>query len=234
MDPYSPPHLVALVVLVIGLPTLVVAARRDAAHGSRRVARAMAVAIPVVHVPTQIVDVATRFDVDVSLPLHLCDLAWVAATWALWSGHRLAVALTYFWGLVLTTQAVITPSLGEDFPDLRFFAFWALHLLIIWAAVVLVWGYRIVPDWREYRLTLAVTGAWAVVTFGLNEVLGTNYGYLQEKPSGGSVLDLLGPWPVYVLAEIAIVALVWALMTAAWPRPRRRTEAVDAAPATSA
>lgn len=234
MDPYSPPHLVALAVLLLGLPVLVVLARRDAARGSRRLARTMAVAIPVVHVPTQVVDVLTRFDVDVSLPLHLCDLAWVAATWALWTGHRLAVALTYFWGLVLTTQAVVTPSLGEDFPDLRFFAFWALHLLIIWAAVVLVWGYRVVPDWREYRLTLVVTGVWAVATFGINEVLGTNYGYLQEKPAGGSVLDLLGPWPVYVLAEIAIVAAVWAAMTAAWPATRRApAPRPDAAPVPS-
>jgi hypothetical integral membrane protein (TIGR02206 family) len=63
------------------------------------------------------------------------------------------------------------------------------------------------------------TAAWAVAVFGLNLKLGSNYGYLNEKPGAASVLDLLGPWPWYVVAEVAIIASVWALMT--WPWVRR-------------
>lgn len=67
---------------------------------------------------------------------------------------------------------------------------------------------------------LAVTATWAVCAYAFNEVAGTNDGYLQRKPSNGSFLDLLGPWPVYVLAEVAIVATIWALMTWPWTRVR--------------
>jgi uncharacterized membrane protein YwaF len=35
------------------------------------------------------------------------------------------------------------------------------------------------------------------------------------------VLDVLGPWPLYLLAEVAIVLVVWALMTWPWERTRR-------------
>lgn len=218
MDPYSPPHLVMLAVFVVGLPFVVWLGRWEHRTGSRWVSRSAAVAIPLVHVPTQVYDVVTRFELGVSLPFHLSDLAWVAAAVALWTHHRYAVALTYFWGLVLTTQAIVTPSLGEDFPDVRFFAYWFIHLLVVWAAVFLVWGLRLPPGWRDYRLTVATTFVWAVCAYTFNEVAGTNYGYLQRKPGGGSILDLLGPWPVYVFAEIGIVIVVWALMTWPWVR----------------
>jgi len=183
--------------------------------------RSLALVIPVVTVPFQVIDLATNFDIDVTLPLHLCDLAWVAASVALWTHHRYAVALTYFWGLVLTTQGILTPSLGEDFPEVRFFAYWALHLLIVWTAVYLVWGLGLAPAWRDYGVALGATLLWAVTVYTFNEVADTNYGYLQRKPSNGSILDLLGPWPWYVVAEIAIVAVVWALMTWPWVRASR-------------
>ncbi|GAA5107907.1 hypothetical protein [Haloechinothrix salitolerans] len=37
-----------------------------------------------------------------------------------------------------------------------------------------------------------------------------------------AVLDVLGPWPVYLLPEIALVLTVWALMTWPWTRSRTR------------
>ena len=43
----------------------------------------------------------------------------------------------------------------------------------------------------------------------------THYGFLNGKPATTSLLDLMGPWPVYVLAGAALVLAVWALMT--WP-----------------
>ncbi|MCD4535246.1 TIGR02206 family membrane protein [Nocardioides sp. cx-169] len=219
MDAYSTSHLVMLAAFVVGLPLAVLLGRWERRTGTRTLSRAAALAIPLVHVPTQVYDVATRFELGVSLPFHLSDLAWMAAAVALWTHHRYAVALTYFWGLVLTTQAIVTPSLGEDFPDVRYFAYWFIHLLVVWAAVFLVWGHGLAPRWRDYRFTVAVTFTWAVCAYAFNEVAGTNYGYLQRKPGGGSALDLLGPWPVYVFAEIGIVLVVWALMT--WPWVQR-------------
>jgi len=35
---------------------------------------------------------------------------------------------------------------------------------------------------------------------------------------------VLGPWPVYLLVEVAIVVIVWALMTWPWQRARRSAE----------
>ena len=166
------------------------------------------------------------WDLGTSLPIQLCDLSWMTATWALWTRHPWATALTYYWGLSITTQAIITPSLGQNFPDPRFFGFWGMHFLIVWAAVYLTWGLGIRPTWESYRVAIVATATWAVGVFVFNEIAETNYGYLNEKPSSTSVLTVLGPWPWYVFAEIAIVFVGWAVvMTWPWTRAARRAGA---------
>jgi uncharacterized membrane protein YwaF len=140
-------------------------------------------------------------------------------------GHW-AFALTYFWGLVLSSQALITPDIGTpeegapDFPHHLFVTFLTLHVLVVWAAIYLTWGRGMRPRWRDYRLAIVATLAWAAITFTFNVIAGTNYGYLNRKPPTASLLDVLGPWPLYVLAETTIVLIVWALMT--WPSQRTR------------
>jgi hypothetical integral membrane protein (TIGR02206 family) len=154
-----------------------------------------------------------------SLPLQLTDLATMVGAYALWSQRHWAYALTYYWGLVLSTQALITPVLSSpDFPDYRFLAFWSIHLLVVWAAIYLTWGRGHRPTWRSYRLAVGVTVVWAVVTLTVNTVLGTDYGFLNRKPNTPSLLDLFGPWPAYLGVVTVLVLAVWALMTWPWVR----------------
>jgi hypothetical integral membrane protein (TIGR02206 family) len=227
---FGPVHLAIIGVFLAGAVGLVAFGRaRHGTEPARRVSRLFAVAIPCVTVPSQAFQLAPgNFSLGSSLPLQLCDLAWVAATWALWTHHRVPVALTYFWGLTLTVQGIITPSLEEAFPEPGFLAFWALHLLIVWAAIYLTLGLGIGPRWREYRVTVAVTAVWAVLVFAFNTVFGVNYGYLNRKPSSASLLDLLGPWPVYVLAALGLLLAGWALLTWPWVLVGRRRDRREA------
>lgn len=217
-------HWVMIALFLAGIPVAVALGRVVRGTGRELVvSRVFAVAIPCFTVPLQVIDLLPgNYSLHTTLPIQLCDVAWMAATVALWTRHRFFVALTYFWGLVLTTQALLTPALASPFPDPKFLAFWGMHLLIVWAAVYLVWGLGLSPDWRDYATTVATTLVWLVAVFAVNAALGTNYGFVNRKPEGGSVLDLLGPWPAYVLVEIVVIAVVWALMT--WPWVRRRPQ----------
>jgi hypothetical integral membrane protein (TIGR02206 family) len=216
VTPYSTAHLVPLAIFLVGLVLVVRLGRRHRAAPDGPAVeawgRAGAVALAAMAIPFQVVDVVTRFDIGTTLPFHLCDLAWVAAAVALWTRRPYWVALTCYWGIVLTTQAIVTPSV-EDFPQVRYFAYWAHHVMTVWAAFYLAVGLGLAPRWREYRSTIATTLGWAVLAVAFNAVAGTNYGYLMRKPDTGSILDVLGPWPWYVAAEIVLVAAVWAGLT---------------------
>ena len=80
------------------------------------------------------------------------------------------------------------------------------------------------PRWRSYRFAVVTTLVWMAVTLTFNSIAGTNYGFLNRKPATASLLDLLGPWPVYLLTAGGLVLIVWALMTWPWERARRRDD----------
>jgi hypothetical integral membrane protein (TIGR02206 family) len=157
------------------------------------------------------------FELGSALPLELCDLAVVAAVVALLTRNQVATAFAYYVALTLSVQGILTPALTQPFPTIRFFGFWTLHLLVVWAAAYLTWGLGFRPTWRLYGIVCSITIGWAVAAYALNVALGTNYGYLNHKPASASLLDLLGPWPWYVVASVGIVAIGWALvLTLPW------------------
>ena len=214
-------HLTVLVLFAIGAAALVWIGRRQTesqARGLGRVLGALIMAIFGVALVYKLVQPS----IASSVPLQLCDLAELTAAYALWSRRNWAFTLTYYWGLPLSSQALITPDLdGRDFPSHGFLTFFALHLLIVWTAIYLTWGRGMRPSWRSYRFAVITTLAWGAFTLAFNTIGGTDYGFLNRKPLNPSLLDLLGPWPFYVLAEIVIVGTVWALMTWPWEMKRR-------------
>ncbi len=214
-------HLLLLGLFLLGAVAVVLAGRAQRCdRGVSRFSRVLALALLCVAVASQALQLTPGdFDLGSSLPLQLSDLAWVSATWALWTHARVPTALTYYWGLTLTVQAILTPSLAQQFPHPRFLAFWATHLLVVWAALHLTVGLGLGPRWREYRVTVAVTAAWAGLVIVFDLIVAVNYGYLAHKPASASLLDPLGPWPVYVVVAGAVLLAVWALMT--WPWTRR-------------
>jgi hypothetical integral membrane protein (TIGR02206 family) len=215
---YGPSYWCVIAIFVIGAALLVWLGRRQTDSQARRFGRIVGGITAAIYGGVLVYSL-TRSSLGGSVPLHLTDLATVASAFAWWSQRHWAFALTYYWGLVLSAQALISPALeGPDFPHVQFLGFWAIHLLVVWAAIYLTWGRRMRPDWGSYRVAVVVTLVWAVVTFTFNSIAGTNYGFLNGKPSTASLLDALGPWPVYVFVATALVFFVWALMTWPWMR----------------
>ena len=218
---YGPSHWAVIAVFAMGSVLLVWIGRRQTESQGRRLGRILGVLTAAIYGAVLIYSLIPP-TIYGSVPLNLTDLATGAAAYALWSQRHWAFALTYYWGLVLSTQALISPVLtGPDFPDYRFLGFWSIHLLVVWAAIYLTWGRRTRPSWRSYRIAVMVTLAWAAVTFTFNRIAGTDYGFLNGKPSTPSLLDVLGPWPVYLLTAATLILTVWALMTWPWVRSTR-------------
>ncbi len=183
----------------------------------RGFSRLFALLILIFQLPFQVYSMLPpQWDLHTSLPFHLCDLAWMIAVIALWTHNRLAFALIYYWGLSLSSQALLTPQLTFDFPHLQFLMFWGGHCLVVWAAIYLTWGLGFGPGWREYGITVVVTLVWIVLMLGFNSLTGSNYLYLSARPTSPTLLDLFGDWPWYLLISIGLGLLVWAMMTLPW------------------
>ena len=213
-------HLALLGLFVLGAVAVVLVGRAQRGTDPTTFRRVFAVAVACVAVPSQAYQLTPGdFDLGSSLPLQLCDFAWLTATWALWTRAPVPTALTYYWGLTLTVQGIVTPSLAQQFPHPRFLAFWAMHLLVVWAALYLTLGLGQGPRWREYRVAVLVTLVWAVAAYCFDVAVDVNYGYLVRKPASASLFDPLGPWPVYLLVATGLLIAVWALLT--WPWTRR-------------
>lgn len=212
---YGPSYWGAIAVFVVGAVLLVWVGRRQTDASARRLGRVLGAVTAVIYVGMFVYTLIPP-SIYWSVPLRLTDLVTVAAACALWTQRRWAYELTYYWGLVLSSQALISPALeSPDFPHYEFLVFWGIHLLVVWAAIYLTWGRGMRPDWRSFRFVVVVTAVWAAVTCAFNSIAGTNYGFLNRKPTTASLLDVLGPWPVYIFTAGALIVMVWVLMT--WP-----------------
>ena len=72
--------------------------------------------------------------------------------------------------------------------------------------------------------------AWSQIYFAMaiviNFLVGGNYGYLRQKPIGGSFLDVLHDWPYYLLELELIGAISYALVYLPFWWWRRKNETI--------
>jgi hypothetical integral membrane protein (TIGR02206 family) len=226
---YGASHWIVLIILAVGVLILAwLGARYRGTRAVWTVGRVLAVVLVAFHVPILVYDLSpARFDIEHSLPFQISDLAWMAAAYALWTQRQWAYALTYYWGLTLVPQALITPALDRpEALSIDFLSFWGQHLLVVWAAVFLTWWAGMRPTWRGFALAAAVTVAWGVAMLAFNAAAGTNYLFVSRRPDNPSLLDLMGEWPWYLGVELVVGLTAWALLTWPWTRSRTFTRSV--------
>ena len=145
------------------------------------------------------------------LPMDLCSWASIAAIVTLIRPNQRGFELAYFWAMTGTLQALVTPELFYDFPDLRFIVFFAFHGGAIASVLFLVLGIGMRPWPASIPRVFAASLAYLAVALATNRIFHTNFGYLSAKPAKPSLLDLMGPWPVYIV-EVAGLGVVLVLI----------------------
>lgn len=230
MPQFGLAHLAALLaILAAGTAATLLARRaRGSAEGTARAERWLrrfGWLLLIVALAWQLWNMLPRnWDTGHSLPLHFSDGLRIITALALITRAGLPTAVSFYWGLTLNLQAIVTPDLHYfTWPPLDYTLFWFFHGAALLGPVVLVWGLGYRPSWRGFGAAYAATALWSAFAFAVNLLLGTNYGYLNHAPNVPSLLDLLGPWPQYLLWEAVIVAAVWAAMT--WPFTTARMRA---------
>jgi hypothetical integral membrane protein (TIGR02206 family) len=154
-----------------------------------------------------------NFTLRESLPLHLCDLACILAPLVFLTEWRLPRTLLFFWGLGLSSQAFVTPTLAEGVGHLKYYLFWLVHLSIVGSAVYDLSVRRYRPTARDLLWAVALSIGYCLGMVMVNHSLGSNYGYVGDTlPGAPTPIDHLGPWPRRVFYMTAIVVVGFCAM----------------------
>jgi hypothetical integral membrane protein (TIGR02206 family) len=164
------------------------------------------------------------FTFPYSLPLHLCDLVLWLTVYTLFTLKPWAYELIYYWGLAGTTMAVLTPDVSTQTLSYLTLSFFAAHGGIIVAILFLTWSRQLRPRpgsvWRAF-LALHLYAALIAL---FNIIFETNYFYICEKPTEASLLDYMGPWPLYVLVGDALGLLLFWLLWLPFGKTRQMVQ----------
>jgi hypothetical integral membrane protein (TIGR02206 family) len=180
--------------------------------------RVLAVIMAGAFVAEQVAYVVTgEWRATLNLPLQLSDAVTFVAIAALWRPRPRLAELLWFWALTASLLATLTPDLAQSFPDLRDFTYFVTHGGALVAVVVL----RALPQpggmWRAYAATLT----WTAVAAVGDVVTGGNYMFLRHKPGHASLLEVMGPWPVYIAVGALFGLALFAALQRAGDRLRR-------------
>jgi hypothetical integral membrane protein (TIGR02206 family) len=152
------------------------------------------------------------WDVQTSLPLELCSVTLLLSILMLIFRSRWLYPIILFAGIGGALQAVLTPNLAYAFPHYRFIHFFIAHSAIILAALYMTWIEGLRPTWKSVGGVMLFLNGLALMVWIVDDALGANYMFLAGKPSTPSILDVLGPYPLYILAEEAIALLFFSLL----------------------
>ena len=158
---------------------------------------------------------------DNDLPFHLCDVAAFVAGAALITRKPILLTLTYFWGLAATTQALITPAVEYGPPTLPFIHFFFQHFVIVAAAlyipIVLKW--RPEQPWLKSPLkVLVISIGYQCFALIINHFLKTNFAFASHVPENPTLINHLGPWPVYLFAMQGLALVFFLILALPWRR----------------
>ncbi len=209
-EPFSAPHISALVVIVLLNILLAVWLSRA---GNTRGARIFSFTLAGLLILNEAFITGWNiwtgsWSPDYALPLHLCDAASFLAAFMLLMKSRFLLDIVYYWGLGGSLQAILTPDLYYPFPHIMFFCFFLGHGAILTSIVCMVFGWKHSPSSRSILRTFVFTNAYMLILVPVNMATGGNYMFLCSKPENPSMLDFLGPWPWYILSLEAVGILV--------------------------
>ena len=151
--------------------------------------------------------IAGSFDLKIHLPLHLCRFANLALPFAVFNKNGILFQVLFYWGVSAMFQAIFTPDITHDFPHFHYFRFIAAHHLLVITIIYYVVVFDFKPTIPGLKSAFFALNVFLIIALIFNMIFESNYFWLMDKPPAGSLLDLMGPWPWYILVG-EFVALI--------------------------
>lgn len=142
---------------------------------------------------------APRLVRETALPLYLCDVVSIVLAIALITKRQRFAEMGYLWGIAGTVQGLITPTLYFSWDTPEYYAFFAQHGGVPVAALALAFGTPLSPQTGAFQRAVFWSWIYMAGVYGLNHLLGANYGFINGKPAVGTLFDYMGPYPWYLI-----------------------------------
>ncbi|MGL4988573.1 MAG: TIGR02206 family membrane protein, partial [Cetobacterium sp.] len=132
------------------------------------------------------------------LPLHLCNITLIFAVFGTIFRFMPFLYATFFWSIG-ALFAVLTPEVRETFPSFFNISFFLTHFYILFIAIVEYKVFKLRVSLESWTASFLGINLIMAGVFFINKVLGTNYLYVNRKPSFNSPLNYFGEWPYYII-----------------------------------
>jgi len=76
--------------------------------------------------------------------------------------------------------------------------------------MTVVEGFR--PTWKSFWRVVIGSNIYMVIVFFINLAIGSDYLFINGKPATASILDLLPPWPIYILYMEALGLITFLIL----------------------
>jgi hypothetical integral membrane protein (TIGR02206 family) len=210
---FGPAHLAALATIVL-LNLALTSLKNAPARAKHAVRLTLAGALWAGEIAWNAWNVAVgTWSIQTMLPLNMCTVfIWLSGFMLAFKNFRI-YEFAYFLGIGAAVHYLATPDLGRfGFPHFRFFQTFLTHGLLVTAPIymTIVEGFR--PTWKSLGRVVLWVNIYMAVIYALNLSLGSDYLDLNGKPGTPSLLDLLPPWPYYILFMELIGLLTFALL----------------------
>ncbi len=208
-------HLAALVVtlvIVVVVPWL--ARRYLGSGGQQRLGAAIGLFVSATYPLAAAVKLWTgTFDVRLDLPVQLCRFACLTIGLVMLFRWQRFYEVLYFWGLAGIAVSMLTPAISETFPHFVFLHYWTSHIGLLLALVYATAVYELRPRPSGIWRAMVALNVFFLLAILVNAWLDANYFFIRNKPSNATPLDVMGPWPWYLLTcefvALALFALVY-------------------------
>ena len=149
---------------------------------------------------------------QVSLPLEMCYIsALIIPFYNYNKNNRDLKNWLFFAGFGGSFFAFINTNLEDGEMVYTFIHYFIAHGLILIVVISLIIdGYR--PAWKDYFKTIKWTTLLVTIMILINNILGSNYMFTQNKPPGVTFTELMPEWPYYFLIMLVIGLVAYTLM----------------------
>lgn len=152
------------------------------------------------------------FSIKEHLPIHICRFISIACPFIILYKNRFWLGIFYFWILAGTINANITPDVQYGFPHWSYFNYWMVHSVLIIVPIYYLIVFRLKIEFKDLKNAFWVANGFLVITFFLNIILDSNYMYSKAKPESASILDYMGPWPIYLVSTQLLALFLFSIL----------------------